>query len=390
MNPRGRLLIALASTGVISYIAVGSLLGRVMGDTTYGQLAVFNEVIRIVVDAYVEPVNLDRAMSGADLGITDALDGDSAYLEADDFRAYQQPVRDSDADVGVLLSRRFGFLMVISTREGSPAQKAGLKPGDLVKTIDGRHSRQLAVPVGERLLRGDPGSIVKLRILRGGTDPIDLSLVRERLRPAAPKSSILEAGYGYLKIPEFQPRVVEEVRSELESLKKSGAQKLVLDLRGSAFGQPSEAVRVAELFMKGGVVAKLKSRRGSDQILSADPSLRVWDLPMTVLINTGTAGPGEIVAAALAESGRASTVGEHTFGRAGIQRAFPLPAGGIVLTVSKYLSPKGEAIHGRGIAPGIPVEVSDEDFPGDKGEDRDPILKKGLESLKAAEVKKAA
>ena len=155
MSPRGRLVVALVSTLLVAYVAVGSLLGRVFGDTTYGQLAVFNEVVRLVLDAYVEPVNIDRAMMGARMGLTDALDGDSAYLDADELRAYQQPPREGEAEIGVVLTRRFSFLMVAATRAGSPAAKAGVKPGDIIKTIDARHSRSLSPPTGQRLLRGE-------------------------------------------------------------------------------------------------------------------------------------------------------------------------------------------------------------------------------------------
>ena len=141
MSPRGRLFVAIVSTACVGYIAVGSLLSRVLGDTSYTQLAIFNEVMRIVLEAYVEPVNLDRAMGGARLGLTEALDGDSAYLDADEFRAYQQGGKDTDAEVGLTVSRRLGFLMVVSARAGSPAEKAGLRPGDVLKTIDAKHTR---------------------------------------------------------------------------------------------------------------------------------------------------------------------------------------------------------------------------------------------------------
>src|SRR5262249_48308928 len=129
MSARSRLFVALASTIVIGYFVVGSLLGRVFGDTSYGQLAVFNEVVRLVLEAYVEPVNLDRAMAGARLGLTEALDGDSAYLDTEELRQYQQPVKDTDADVGGALTRRVGFLMVVAARPGSAGGKGGLKNG---------------------------------------------------------------------------------------------------------------------------------------------------------------------------------------------------------------------------------------------------------------------
>jgi len=207
MSPRGRLFIAILSTAFVGYVAVGSLLNRVLGDTSYTQLAIFNDVTRIVLEAYVEPVNLDRAMGGARLGLTEALDGDTAYLDADEWKAYQQPGKDGDAEVGLTLSRRLGFLMVVSARTGSPAEKAGLRPGDVLKAIDGRHTRPLPGPVGQRLLRGAPGSVVKVTVLRAGEpDPLEISLVRERPTPVPPKGRMLEgsAGTGYLKVAELR------------------------------------------------------------------------------------------------------------------------------------------------------------------------------------------
>jgi carboxyl-terminal processing protease len=390
MSARSRLLVALASTAAIGYVALGSLLGRVIGDTSYGQLAVFNEVVRLVVEAYVEPVNIDRAMAGARLGLGDALDGDSGYLDAEEFRLSQQPAKD-DADIGVVLTRRFSFLMVVSSRPGSPAEKAGLHAGDILKSIDGRHSRPLAVSTGQRLLRGAPGSVVKVAVLRAGTDPFDLSVVRERIVPQAPSGKMLDDGTGYLKVGEFPARVADDVRAEVETLKKSGAKSLVLDLRAAAWGAPEEGARVAEVFLKGGVVAKLAGSRVAEQVLSADAARSAWDGPLAVLVDTGSAGPAEIVAAAMIDSGRASVVGEHTFGRAGVQKTIPLPEGGLVLTVAKYSSPKGTAIHGRGVEPTVPVasvDVDDDETGG--GTRRDTILEKALEVLHDKEAKKAA
>jgi carboxyl-terminal processing protease len=389
MTARSRLLVAIASTALIGYVALGSLLGRVLGDTSYGQLAVFNEVVRLVVEAYVEPVNIDRAMAGARLGLGDALDGDSGYLDAEEFRLYQQPVKDTDAEIGVILTRRFSFLMVVSSRPGSPAEKAGLRPGDILKTIDGRHSRPLAASTGQRLLRGAPGSSVKLALLRAGAEPFDVSVVRERLSTSAPRGKMLENGTGYLKVGEFPTRVADEVRAEVESLKKSGAKSLVLDLRKAAYGAPEEGVRIAEIFLKGGVVTKLAGTKVPEVVMSGDAARWAWDGPLAVLVDTGSAGPAEIVAAAMLDSGRASVVGEHTFGRAAIQKTVALPDGGLVLTVAKYSSPKGTAIHGRGVEPSVPVASADEEEEGE-GANRDLILEKALEVLRDGEAKKAA
>jgi len=389
MSPRGRLVVALVSTLLVAYVAVGSLLGRVFGDTTYGQLAVFNEVVRLVLDAYVEPVNIDRAMMGARMGLTDALDGDSAYLDADELRAYQQPAKEGEAELGVVLTRRFSFLMVAATRAGSPAAKAGVKPGDIIKTIDGRHSRSLSPPSGQRLLRGEPGSIVKLTLLRAGSDPIDLSVVRERLVAVAPERRMLADATGYIKVAEFTPRAAEEVKSEIDALRRAGAHALVLDLRGSGTGAPADGVKIAELFLKGGPVGKLTGTREDEQVFTADPARSAWDRPLAVLVDTGTGGAAEVVTSALLDAGRGPIVGEHTFGRAGVQKIVPLTDGGLLLTVARYVSPKGTAIHGKGIEPTVEVDVPDreEDEAAPAG---DPILDKALEVLKNPPAAKKA
>ncbi len=392
MSPRSRLFVALVSTACVGYIAVGSLLSRVWGDTSYTQLAIFNEVMRIVLEAYVEPVNLDRAMGGARLGLTEALDGDSAYLDAEEFKAYQQN-KDGDAEVGLTVSRRLGFLMVVSARAGSPAEKAGMRPGDVLKTIDAKHTRPLSAQVGQRLLRGAPGSVVKLTVLRAGeSDPLEISMVREKAVPAPPKGRMLEGTTtGYLKIAEIRPQSADDVRSELEALRKSGARDLVLDLRGVAEGSMGEAARVAELFLKGGVVAKVKGAHVAEEVLKADPARSMWDLPMATLIDHGTAGPGEIVAGALLDASRSPLVGKRTFGRAPSQKAVPLDEGGLVVTVAKYYTPKDNAIHGKGVEPTVPVKTVDDDDEAEEGAaPTDVILEKALEVLHNGEAKKAA
>jgi carboxyl-terminal processing protease len=384
MSARARLVLALVSTALIGYIAVGSVLGRVLGDTSYGQLAVFNEVVRLVLDAYVEPVNIDRAMAGARQGMADALDGDSAYLDADELKSYQQAPKEGEAEAGLLLTRRFAFVMVVAARPGSPAETAGLRPGDLVKSIDDRATRTLPAVVAERLLHGAPGSSVKLGILRAGADPFDVTIVRERLQPVPVSARLLDAATGYLRIADFTPQATEEARAQLSVLGKEGATQLVLDLRSAAFGSPEEAAKVAEIFMQGGTVAKLTGRHFQEQTLSADPARAAWSHPLGVLVDNGTAGPGEILAAALADSGRATLVGERTFGRASVSRLVALPEGAMLVTVAKYVSPKGTVLQGEGLKPGVAVagrSDEDEDLPpGTPKPDR--ILEKAIETLK--------
>jgi carboxyl-terminal processing protease len=275
--------------------------------------------------------------------------------------------------------------MVVAARPGSPAAKAGLQAGDILKAIDERHTRPMPAPIAERLLRGAPGSPVKLSVLRGGAEPLDVTVVRERLRPTPPESRMLEGGTGYVRVSDFTPGTADDVRGQLESLKRSGAVRLLLDLRDAAWGAPADGVKLAELFLQGGPVAKLVGRRAEEQLLQADPARTAWTGPLAVLVTNGTAGPAEVVAAALVDAGRAKLVGEHTFGRAAVQKTVPLPEGGLVLTVAKYMSPKGTSIHGQGLAPSVPVET-DEDDEGEKAESAprvDRILEKALEVVKA-------
>lgn len=388
MSPRSRLAVALVSTALVGYVLLGNLLGRVLGDTTYGQLSVFNEVVRFVIDQYVDPVNLDRLMSGARVGLTDALDAESTYLEPEDWKAYQQPVKEAEADIGVVLTRRYGYLAVVAPRPGSPAEKAGVKGGDYIKTIDGRHTRGLSLPIGERALRGAPGSVVKLQLLRPGADPIDVQVVRERIQQQPAKGRLLAEGPGYVKVVEVGPRTADEVRDEVLALRRGGAQSLVLDLRDAAFGAPAEGVGLAALFMKGGVVTKVVGRRAAEQALSADPKRAAWELPVAVLVDGGTAGPAEVVAAALKDAGH-PVIGQRTSGHAPVQRLIPLSEGGLVLTIARYVSPKGDVIHGRGVEPTVSVSPDVDDDDATRAPTRDLALEKAIELL-AAEAKKAA
>lgn len=390
MSSRSRLAIALLSTTIACYVAFGTLFGRVVGDSAYGQLALFGEVLHLVTSSYVEPINAERAMRNAELGLTEALDGDSAYLDANEFREYQQPSRRADADVGLALTRRFGFLLVVAAQPGSPAARAGLKTGDVLKTIDGRHTRSIAVPTGERLLRGAPGSVVELAVMRRSNDPLKITIVREQLEPARPTLTRRNDGAAVLKLADLSEGAAEAVRDQLEELRRDGIERLVLDLRGAAFGRPAEAVKIAELFLRGGVVTRLVQRHEAEKTFNAEARRSAWPHALAVLIDTGTSGPAEIVAAALADAKRGPLVGSRTIGRAGIQRAFALHEGGVVLTVGKYLTPGGKPIHEQGLEPTVAVARRDDSESGEEeGDAADPALEKALELLATPERKAA-
>jgi carboxyl-terminal processing protease len=389
MTSRSRFVLSLASTVLVLYLASGPLMRRALGDTGYTQLSIFHEVVSMIRDSYVDPVNMDRTLGAAESGLLEALDGDSGYLDVEDFKMLQTGKRAS-ADTGIVLGRRFGFLTVVATRPGSPARNAGIKAGDYIKTIDGKHTHNLTVVKGERLLEGEPGTSVKVAIFKSGTDAVESAMVRERPAPSLPSSRLLDDGVGYIAISDLNDGVANALKASIAGLQAQGARTLVLDLRSAATGPLKNAVALSELFIKGGVVAKLATRNAPEQTLVASELSRAYTGPLAILVDRGTAGAAEIAAACLSDSDRASLFGENTFGRAGIQKQIPLESGGgLLLTVSRYLTPKGQAINGKGLIPKTLVRnpESPEAF-GAPG--KDPVLDKAVEALKATALKAAA
>lgn len=382
-------MLSLLSTAFVLYLASGPLMRRALGDTGYTQLSIFHEVVSMIRDSYVDPVNMDRTLDAAESGLLEALDGDSGYLDVEEFKTLQVGKR-APAETGIVLGRRFGFLTVVATRPDSPARKAGIKAGDYIKFIDGKHTHGLTVVKGERLLDGEPGTSVKVAIFKSGTDAVETTLVRERKAMSAPVSRLLEGGIGYIAVPDVSDGIAAALKTTIAGLQAQGARSLVLDLRSSATGPLKNAVALSELFIKGGVVAKLATRNAPEQTLVASDESRAWSGPLAILVDRGTAGAAEIAAACLNESERASLFGENTFGRAGVQKQIPLESGGgLLLTVSRYLTPKGQPINGKGLTPKTLVRnpESPEAF-GAPG--KDPVLDKAVESLKATALKAAA
>jgi carboxyl-terminal processing protease len=209
-------------------------------------------------------------------------------------------------------------------------------------------------------------------------------VVRERILPTAPRGRLLEGAVGYLQVTDFTTETGSEARGQVDALRRAGATRLVVDLRHAAWGPPAEGVKLAEVLVKGGPVAKLIGRGGEERLLEANPARSVWSGPLAVLIDNGTAGAGEVAAAALAETGGATLVGERSFGRTGVSRVVPLAEGGLLVTVAKYASPKGTAIHLEGLKPAVPVERPAEDEDEPDGRTRpDPVLEKALEILRS-------
>ena len=392
MTSKTRLSILLVSTPVLAFVVVGGLMGqeRAAGDRVFRHLRVFEDVVQLVMSNYVEEVKVDHAMEGALRGLAEGLDPDSAYLDANQVRSLTGGERLPEGEVGLELTRQY-YLRVIAARDGSPAAKAGLHTGDFVRAIDGRPTRDMSVFEGARLLHGKPGSTVTLTVIRGNAaDPHEIPLVREKASGPAVTSRLIDGDVGYLRIVTFRAGAADELRKSAADLAKTGAKSLLVDLRRTAEGPIDSGIAAARLFVKSGTVAVKAGRTKEDRVtIAARSEDAVIDLPVTLLVTTGTSGAAEVFVAALDGNKRADIVGERTLGRAALQKLVSLPENrGLWLTYSKYLTPGGDPIHGRGIEPDVKVDEPDVEF-GAAPPDKDVMLDAALAHLRSA-AKKAA
>ena len=385
MTSKTRLSVLIASTPILAFVIVGGLIGqdRVPGDRALRHLRVFDDVVQLVMTNYVEEVKVDRAMEGALRGLADGLDPDSAYLDAKQVRAVAAGDVLPEGDVGLELTRQY-YLRVIAARDGSAAAKAGLQTGDFVRAIDSRATRDMSVFEGMRLLRGAPGTKVTLTVIRGSAaEPHDVVLIREKAAGAPVSSRLIGADVGYVRIATFRGGAAEELKKQAAALAQSGARSLLIDLRRTAEGPLDNGVAAARLFVKSGTLAVKAGREKTDRAaIEARAGEAVVDLPVTLLVTSGTSGAAELFVAALDGNGRADIVGERTLGRAAVQKLVQLPENrGLWLTYAKYLTPKGDAIHLRGIEPDVRVEEPDVEF-GGAAPEKDVMLDTAIEHLR--------
>jgi carboxyl-terminal processing protease len=385
MTSKTRLSILLVSTPVLAFVIMGGLIGqeRSSGDRVFRHLRVFEDVVQLVMSNYVEDVKVDKAMEGALRGLADGLDPDSAYLDAKQVRSVAAGEALPDGDVGVELTRQY-YLRVIAARDGSAAAKAGLQTGDFVRAIDTKPTRDMSVFEGTRMLRGTAGSKVTLTVIRGSAaEPHDVVLVREKVAGPAVSSRLIGTDVGYVRVASFRGTASEDIKKQTADLARSGAKSLLIDLRRTAEGPLDNGLSAARLFVKTGTLAVKAGREKTDRVtIAAKPNDAVSDLPITLLVTTGTSGAAELFIAALDGNDRADIVGERTLGRAGIQKLVQLPENrGLWLTYAKYLTPKGDPIHGKGIEPDVRVEEPDVEF-GAAAPDKDVMLDTALEHLR--------
>lgn len=349
-------------------------------------LSIFSEVFSLTRTNYVEPTDTKTLLEGAYDGMSDALDPFSYYVPASSMAAYKAQQAAAAASPGIVFAHRGGYPYVVAPLPGSPAEKAGVKGGDLIDSIDGVTMRNAAMWKINAALDGPEGSSCELGIFRGGDEKkLTIAVTRARFEPPPP-STKWERDVAIISIPTFTPTAAAAVRKELEEAQRRGIDRIVLDLRGSIGGSVSEAVPVAALFLTKGPVATVVSRKAPEKPLetTGEP---VWKGRVVILVDDSTAGAAEVFAAALHDRDAATTVGETTVGMAIVQRSVPMQEGGVLfMTVGRYVSPSGKVLGGKGLVPDERVLV----LPGEPGE-RDLILERGLELVRAtAPARKAA
>lgn len=384
-----RLVVLLVSTPLIALLVIGGVLSHAAArDTVFQHLRVFEDVVSLVMNNYVEEVETKQIMRGAMHGLAEGLDPESAFLTPEQVASIEKGDPQPRGGVGLEITRRY-YLLVVAALDGSPAARAGLRPGDYIRSIDGEPTRDMSVFTGRRLLRGAPGSRVTLSVIRGNAaEPHEVVLVREEPKPTAPTARFLRDGLALVRIPAFAEDTPAQLLQRFRALGEQHARHVVVDLRGAAHGPLESGIAAARLFVGDGVLGAHQSRASKSAIAAraGDGSIKI---PVTLLVDGGTSGPAELFAAALAGNDRASLVGERTSGRAAMQELVKLPDGsGLWLTTSRYLTPEEEVIHGKGLTPDTVVEAPEVEF-GAAPPSRDPVLDKAIEQAEGALPKAA-
>jgi len=324
------------------------------------ELRTFAEVLDRIKAAYVEPVSDKTLLENAIKGMLSNLDPHSAYLDPQTFRELQESTSGEFGGLGIEVGMEDGFVKVVSPIDDTPASKAGIQPGDLIVKIDGQPTKGLSMLEAVDKMRGEAGSKILLTLVREGGKPFDVELTRAVIKVKSVKSQLLDDGYGYVRITQFQINTGEEVGKALNKLRKDNGKQLrglVLDLRNNPGGVLQAAVEVSDHFLKKGLIVYTEGRIANSELrFSADPVDASEGVPLVVLINGGSASASEIVAGALQDHKRGVLMGTDSFGKGSVQTVLPLNNdSALKLTTALYYTPNGRSIQAQGIVPDIEV-----------------------------------
>ncbi len=324
------------------------------------ELRTFAEVFNRIKVAYVEEVDDRTLLENAISGMLNGLDPHSSYLRAEDFADLQEHTTGEFGGLGIEVGMEDGFLKVIAPIDETPAQRAGIESGDLIIRLDDRSVQGMGLQEAVELMRGKPGSKIRLTIMREGVNqPLELTLKRAVIKVKSVRSELLEPGYGYLRITQFQLNTGSEMLKQLRQLAKAEPlHGLVLDLRNNPGGVLQAAVEVVDAFLDEGLIVYTEGRIPNSE-LRYNAAAKSFDtqLPLVVLINGGSASASEIVAGALQDHQRAVLMGTPSFGKGSVQTVLPLgETQALKLTTALYYTPNGRSIQAQGIEPDIRVE----------------------------------
>ncbi len=338
----------------------------------YNQINVYGEVLQHIQSDYVEVPNIPQVTNGALRGLLESLDADSSYLTPADYKAYKDD-KGGKAQVGLNVSKRYGYATIVSVVPGSPADKANLSDGDIIEAVGNLDTRDLSLAVIQLLLEGAPGSDLQIAVIRPRkAEPEKITLKRVIVsEPPVSETLYEDASILYLKPMDMDHEHVQEVESKLKAMNKAGNKKILLDLRDVAGGDMPEAIRLANFFISSGTITTLEGQKFPKQTFSAEPSKAInTTAPMVVLVNRGTSGPSEVVAAAIQDDKRGQLVGEKTFGEGSLQKTFDLPDGSaIILSIAKYASPSGKQFDADAVTPGTIVASNLDALADDSADD---------------------
>jgi carboxyl-terminal processing protease len=376
MSMKTKAAILVTSFAVLLFVVVGSLGGvhASSSDGSYRQLQVYSEVLSRVRSEYVEDPNIPKVTDGALHGLVESLDSNSSYMTAEAYKSFKAHKTESKGEIGAVVSKRFGYADVVAVLPGSPAEKAGIEPTDIFESIEGKSHRDMSLPEIRSLLVGTPGSTLNVAVVRARkAEPQKMSITRDLVTIPPVSDKMMDDGIGYVKVDALTKGKQQEIASKIKSLEKSGAKKILLDLRNCAEGDEAEGVAVANLFLNHGTITYLQGQKFPREAFNADPAKAITTLPLAVLVNKGTAGAAEVVAAAILENARGDLIGDKTFGEGSVQKTIDLPDGGaLILSVAKYYSPSGKAIQDNAITPNVLVaDVDDAAGDGASPDDED-------------------
>ena len=359
-------------------------------DGAYKEMEVYSEVLKKIQSDYVADPNIGNVTNGALHGLLESLDADSSYLSRDEYKTYKQHLSEGTAQVGMNLSKRFGYATVVSVVPGSPAEKQQIGDGDIIESIGDQSTREMSLAMIRLLLEGKPGTNVTFSLVRPRkAEPEKITITRTaQIVPPLGEQQYENSSILYLKPSVLTKDRVSEMETRLKAMAKNGNKKVVLDLRDVAEGDNDQAIRLANAFLQSGTIATLEGQKFARQTFTAEASKFITAAPLVLVVNHGTSGPGELVAAAILDTKRGDVVGDRTFGEGSIQKTIEMQDGAaVIVSVAKYSSPSGKKIQDEAVTPNVVVASSiDQEDKSDEGPraapKADDQLNKALDLLK--------